>query len=85
VLILIEFKMFRINTYASVDSKPDAWAGLHFRQGVGTKCPPGHLNLPRDSMTEGLSRVKEKPGRRKGGVEAGNQGKQAGYGCYKKT
>jgi hypothetical protein len=37
-------------------------------------------------MTEGLSRVKEKPGRRrKGGLEAGSQGKQAGYGCYKKT
>jgi hypothetical protein len=72
VLILIEFKLFRINTYASVDSKPDAWAGVEFCLGVGTKRSPGHLNLPRDSMTEGLSRVKEKRRRRKEGAETGN-------------
>jgi hypothetical protein len=73
VLILIEFKPFRINTYASVDSKPDACPGLDFCLGVGTKRVPGHLSLPRDSMTEGLSRVKEKLKRRgRGGLEAGN-------------
>jgi hypothetical protein len=37
-------------------------------------------------MTERLSRVKKKArGRKKRGGEAGNQGKQAGYRCYKKT
>jgi hypothetical protein len=37
-------------------------------------------------MTEGLSRVKKKLRlRRRGGLEAGNQGKQAGYWHYKKT
>jgi hypothetical protein len=73
VLIFIEFKLFRINTSANVDPKPHAWARLNLCQRVGTKCAPGHLNLPRDSMTEGLSRVKGEVGRkRKGGEEVGS-------------
>jgi hypothetical protein len=60
VLILIEFKIFRINTYASADSKDFVPAGWHSQKRVGTKRTPGHLKLPRDSVTEGLSRVREK-------------------------